>query len=95
MIRQHCSGEVGAREGTPRLIEIDFRGRVYPSMLLAALREIDSNRERIRSGAVKLLFRTDDLLCTRTIPDAVSVMGHDVSVSRDGGHYLIIIERDN
>lgn len=94
MIRQTCPGENGTRESRPHLIEFDIRGQVYPSTLLAALREIDSHRERIRSGAVKLLFRTDNPHCTKTIPDAVSGMGHDVSVSRDSDHYLIIIGRD-
>jgi hypothetical protein len=78
----------------PHLIEFDIRGRVYPSTLLKALREVDNHRERIRSGAVKLLFRTDNPLCSLTIPDAASAMGHEVSVSRDGDHFLIIIGGD-
>lgn len=82
-------------ETGPQLIEVDLRGQLCPSTLLTALKEINDHKARLRDGSAKLLFMTDNRDCTVAIPDAVTIMGYGVKVSRDGDHYLIVVDNDN
>jgi TusA-related sulfurtransferase len=74
--------------------EIDLRGRVCPSVLLMALREINSFKTDLRSGTMKLVFLTDNRDSTVTIPDAAANMGYEVSVAKENEYYRIDIYTD-
>lgn len=69
----------------------DIRGQICPSSLLITLREVNSLRERLRSGEASLSIKSDNRDSTTTIPDAVRNMGYAVSVSKHEGYYLITI----
>lgn len=73
------------------LIEYDIRGQICPSALLMTLREVNQRQLQIRDGQVALRIMTDNRQATTTIPDAVKNMGYGVSVSRQEGHYEIVI----
>ena len=75
-----------------QILELDVRGQICPSTLLTALREINANREALRSGAVCLAILTDNRDATATIPAAASNMGYRSQVVRDGAHYVITVE---
>ena len=81
-------------EKTPNLIEFDIRGQHGSSTLLAALKEIDNQKTRIKEGTIKLLIRTDNRYCTMTIPHAVHVMGYGVKVTSVSDHFVIVIENN-
>lgn len=72
--------------------EIDMRGKVCPSTLLIALREINTHKTALRSGALKLVLIADNRDATMTIPDAATTMGYAVSVAQDGPRYRIEIQ---
>ena len=76
---------------TTRTIEFDIRGQICPSTLLVALREINRNFSDLNSGAVRLLFRTDNRNSINTIPPAVENMGLPVVIEKTGSDYSIII----
>ncbi|HTG80767.1 MAG TPA: sulfurtransferase TusA family protein [Geobacteraceae bacterium] len=79
-------------ETAPTVIEFDIRGQLCPSTLLTTLKEVNKHKVELRSGSVKLLFRTDNRDCTITIPDTVTIMGYGVKVARDADHYVIEID---
>lgn len=72
-------------------IEYDISGQICPSTLLIALREINRNIAELNSGRVRLVFKTDNRDCINTIPEAVSNMGLNVAVSKDGPSYTIVV----
>lgn len=74
-----------------RIREIDMRGQVCPSSLLTALREINGCREALQSGSTSLVFLTDNLNATVTIPDSATAMGYRAEVTKEAGHYLITV----
>ncbi len=70
-------------------IEYDIRGQICPSTLLIALREVNSQRERLRERSVRLCFLTDNRDCIATIPESVRNMGYAAEVTSRDGCYLI------
>lgn len=77
--------------GTTKTIEFEIRGQICPSTLLVALREINKNFNDLNSGAVQLLFRTDNRNAINTIPPAVENMGLKAFVEKTGSDYSILI----
>jgi len=75
-----------------KVLEFDIRGQICPSTLLIALREMNNHRERLRKGALRLIFRTDNRDSTVTIPDAAGNMGYGAAVAKEGDHYRIEVE---
>ncbi|HEY6838832.1 MAG TPA: sulfurtransferase TusA family protein [Geobacteraceae bacterium] len=75
-----------------KLMEFDIRGQICPSTLLIALKEMNLHRDALRSGEVQLAFKTDNRDATITIPDAAANMGYGVSVEKEEGYYVIVIE---
>lgn len=69
--------------------EIDMRGKVCPSTLLTALREINANQSALKSGVFRLSFLTDNHDATATIPETVTKMGYGVSVIKEDESYRI------
>jgi TusA-related sulfurtransferase len=79
---------------TVQTVEFDIRGQICPSSLLIVLREVNSRRAELRSGGLRLSFRTDNRDATNTVPMTVRNMGYSVSVTKEQGHYLIVIGRE-
>lgn len=77
----------------PTVRDLDIRGQICPSTLLTTLREVNTLREALRSGAVELLVLTDSRDATHTIPGAVSSMGYRVEVEPRDAHYAITVRR--
>jgi TusA-related sulfurtransferase len=73
------------------LIEIDIRGQICPSCLLATLREVNQRQVGLKRGEVALRVKTDSRDATSTIPAAVRNMGYPVTVEKNQGYYLIFI----
>jgi TusA-related sulfurtransferase len=73
------------------VIDCDIRGQMCPSTLLSALRQVNERKLELRSGGLRLRFRTDNREATVTIPDAVQNMGYEVSVTREAGYYAITV----
>ncbi len=73
--------------------QIDIRGQICPSSLLATLKEINDLQGELTRKALKLSILTDNRDATATIPAAAEKMGYSVSVTREGGHYAITIEK--
>ncbi len=71
--------------------EIDMRGQICPSTLLTALREMNANKDLIRSGDLELLFVTDNRDATVTIPESAANMGYEAKVEKSGDGYQIRI----
>jgi len=72
--------------------EINMLGKVCPSTLLIALREMNTHKTELRSGSLRLVLVTDNRDATVTIPDAAATMGYAVSVAQDGACYRIEIQ---
>jgi len=75
----------------PETIVIDTRGQVCPSTLLVALQQLNTHREAIKSGRTILRLLTDNRHATVTIPGTVQNMGYDVSITKEGSSYEILI----
>jgi len=75
-------------------LEFDICGQVCPSTLLTMLREVNRNRQALRSGELRLTIKTDVHDATATIPQIVKNMGYVVKVVKEGGHYSIMIGKD-
>ena len=78
-------------ENAPPIIELDICGQICPSTLLVALREMNNNIDDLNSGKARLFIKTDNRDCTNTIPEAAENMGFQVTVSKTGGAYTILI----
>lgn len=79
----------------PELAELDIRGQICPSCLLLALREVNERADALRRGAVEIRILTDNRQATATIPAAVTNMGFEVAVAKEGGHYALrIVSQD-
>jgi TusA-related sulfurtransferase len=72
-------------------IELDILGQVCPACLLVVLREMNTHRQRLKSGEVQLVIKTDHRDTTRTIPESARKMGYDVEVRNLEGFYEITI----
>ncbi len=73
-------------------IEYDICGQVCPSTLLIALKEINENEEKLRTGEVSLLFKIDNRDAVITIPESARNMGYAVDVQKQGGAYCIEVK---
>jgi hypothetical protein len=78
--------------GGYEMIPCDIRGQICPSSLLIALKEINRHKERLRTGEVALLFKTDNRDATVTIPDAAENMGYGTKVVKEADYYLITVD---
>lgn len=74
-------------------IEFDITGQICPSTLLIALREINRNMPALKSGGLRLLFRTDNRDCTNTIPEAADNMGLRADVHKGDAGYTILVSK--
>lgn len=75
------------------IVEYNLCGQICPSTLLVALREINKNISQLKSGDVKLLFKTDNRDSTNTIPGAAGNMGLKVDVQKLESHYEIFVSK--
>jgi TusA-related sulfurtransferase len=71
--------------------KLDLRGQMCPSSLLAALRELNTNKAALKSGALSLTLLTDNRDSTLTIPESVVRMGYEAHVIKEDGYYRIEI----
>ncbi|MDO9309018.1 MAG: sulfurtransferase TusA family protein [Deltaproteobacteria bacterium] len=71
--------------------EIDMRGQICPSTFITALREINLNKNEIKSETFKLVFITDNRDSTVTIPETAENMGYGTTVTKIEQHYRIEI----
>jgi len=78
-------------ENSPRNIELDICGQICPSTLLVVLREMNNNFDALNSGESRLIIKTDNRDATNTIPEAAENMGFQVTVSKTGGAYNILV----
>ena len=78
-------------ETPPRSIELDICGQICPSTLLVVLREMNNSFDELNSGRARIIVRTDNRDATNTIPEAAGNMGLQVTVSKSGGAYTIMI----
>jgi len=78
-------------ESVPRTIELDIRGQICPSTLLVALREMNNNIAELSAGRARLIIKTDNRDATNTIPEAAGNMGFQVTVSKSGAAYTLLI----
>lgn len=74
-----------------QVLEYDIRGQICPSTLLIALREINKYKMQLKTGCIRLFFRTNNRDCLVTIPEAAKNMGYAVDVTKCEEHYLISI----
>ncbi len=73
------------------VIEVDIRGQICPSTLLTALKEVNEHKQALKEGTLELRFSTDNRDATITIPEALENMGYEVKISKEGGHYVMVI----
>ncbi len=79
-------------ENHEKRLEFDIRGQICPSTLLTALREVNRHQAELRAGEAVLWIHTDNRQSTATIPEAIRNMGYLVEVTKERGHYCIVIE---
>ena len=72
-------------------IDLNILGQVCPACLLVVLKEINTHREKLRSGQKRLVIRTDHRDTTRTVPESARKMGYDVEVHKVETYYEITI----
>lgn len=77
--------------GDMEIKEIDMRGQICPSTFITALREINLNKNEIKSETLKLVFITDNRDSTVTIPETAENMGYGTTVTKEEHHYRIEI----
>ena len=75
-----------------QVIEIDIRGQICPSTLLTALKAINSHKQELQNGTVKLSFKTSNRDAVITIPDAATNMGYGINVTKEADYYLIVVD---
>ncbi len=81
-----------ADEGKSKNIILDIRGQICPACLMITLRELNSNKERLKNAEVRLVVKTDHRDATRTIPSAAFAMGYSVTVKQMNKYYEITME---
>jgi len=80
-------------DSLPATRTMDIRGQICPSSLLATLKEINDLQGELTRRTLKLSILTDNRDATATVPAAAEKMGYRVSVTRDGSHYVITIQK--
>ncbi|MDA8085241.1 MAG: sulfurtransferase TusA family protein [Nitrospiraceae bacterium] len=73
-------------------IVLDIRGQICPACLMITLRELNSNKEKLKNEKARLVVKTDHRDATRTIPSAAFAMGYRVSVLQRDKYYEIAME---
>lgn len=69
----------------------DLRGRICPSTLLVAMKEMNTHRQKLQQQAVQMRFLVENRDATVTIPEMARNMGYAVEVSKVEQHYEIVI----
>ena len=69
----------------------DLRGRICPSTLLVAMKEMNDHRQQLQQGAVRLRLLLENRDATVTIPEMARNMGYQVEISKQGQHYELVI----
>ena len=69
----------------------DLRGRICPSTLLVAMKEMNEHRQELQERAVKLRLLVENRDATVTIPEMARNMGYAVSLNKVEQHYEITI----
>ena len=69
----------------------DLRGRICPSTLLVAMKEMNDHRQQLQQGAVCLRLLLENRDATVTIPEMARNMGYQVELSKEGQHYELVI----
>ncbi len=72
-------------------IVLDIRGQICPSTLLSTLKELNSLKDRLRTGEIRVVVLTNNRSATGTIPTAAENMGYEAVVLDEKGHYRIEI----
>lgn len=70
---------------------IDLRGQVCPATLLKALREINENKNDIKSKKLILVFLSNNRDSTVTLPETAENMGYSSNVIKEQDYYRIEI----
>ncbi|MGB4600663.1 MAG: sulfurtransferase TusA family protein [Trichlorobacter sp.] len=69
----------------------DLRGRICPSTLLVAMKEMNEHRQELQERAVQLRLLVENRDATVTIPEMARNMGYAVSLNKVEQHYEITI----
>jgi len=69
----------------------DLRGRICPSTLLVAMKEMNDHRQQLQQGTVRLRLLLENRDATVTIPEMARNMGYQVEISKQGQHYELVI----
>ncbi len=69
----------------------DLRGRICPSTLLVAMKEMNGHRQELQERAVQLRLLVENRDATVTIPEMARNMGYAVSLNKVEQHYEITI----
>ena len=76
-----------------RTIGLNILGQVCPACLLVAIKEMNNNRDDLKSGKAELIIKTDHRYATRTIPDSAKAMGYNVDIKKETTYYEIKISK--
>jgi TusA-related sulfurtransferase len=69
----------------------DLRGRICPSTLLVAMKEMNDHRQQLQQGAVRLRLLLENRDATVTIPEMARNMGYQIEMRKEGQHYELVI----
>lgn len=69
----------------------DLRGRICPSTLLVAMKEMNDHRQQLQDGTLRLRLLVENRDATVTIPEMAHNMGYQVQLSKEGQHYELVI----
>lgn len=69
----------------------DLRGRICPSTLLVAMKEMNAHRQQLQEQRAQMRLLVENRDATVTIPEMARNMGYAVEVSKVGQHYEIVI----
>lgn len=69
----------------------DLRGRICPSTLLVAMKEMNEHRQELQDRTVQLRLLVENRDATVTIPEMAQNMGYAVSLDKVEQHYEINI----
>ncbi|MEW6116015.1 MAG: sulfurtransferase TusA family protein [Nitrospirota bacterium] len=76
-----------------KTIDLNILGQVCPACLLVAIKEMNNNRNELKSGEAELVIKTDHRYATRTIPDSAKAMGFNVDIKKEETYYEIKISK--
>lgn len=70
----------------------DLRGRICPSTLLVAMKEINIHRHELHELGTRMRLLVENRDATITIPEMARNMGYLVALNKVDRHYEIVIE---